>query len=650
MCGIVGIFDMRGKREIDRSLLARMNDAMTHRGPDGSGLHVEPGLGLGHRRLSIIDLEGGRQPLYNEDESVVVVFNGEIYNFQVLAAELAAKGHVFRTHSDTEVIVHGWEEWGEACVDRFRGMFAFALWDRKRETLFLARDRLGKKPLHYAVLPDGHLVFGSELKALLPFPGIDRSLDVTAVEDYFAFGYVPDPKTIYRSVAKLAPAHVVTLKRGEPMGRPRRYWDVSFHTRPAESEDDLRDALIERLREAVKLRLISDVPLGAFLSGGVDSSAVVAVMAGLSDGPVETCSIAFDNPAYDESRYARAVAERYGTRHHVSEVRADAFDLVDKLAAIYDEPFADSSAIPTYRVCKIARQHVTVALSGDGGDEVFAGYRRYRWSGYEERIRGFVPAAIRRPLFGTLGRLYPKLDWAPKVLRAKSTFESLGRDAVEGYFHSVSVLGDGLRQRLFSPSFRRDLQGYRAVETLRRVMDKAPADDAIGRIQYADIHTYLPGDILTKVDRASMANSLEVRVPMLDSEFVQWAAGLPLSARLNGREGKYLLKKAMEPFLPRDVLYRDKMGFSVPIGAWFRGPLRERVRAAVTGPTLAETGMFDMTFLATMVDQHQSGVREHSPALWALLMFESFLRQSGESRAVPSTSAPPPPRLARLAE
>ncbi|MFO1190478.1 MAG: XrtA/PEP-CTERM system amidotransferase [Alphaproteobacteria bacterium] len=650
MCGIVGIFDMRGTREINRGLLSRMNDAMTHRGPDGSGLHVEPGVGLGHRRLSIIDLEGGRQPLYNEDDSVVVVFNGEIYNFQGLVTELAAKGHVFRTHSDTEVIVHGWEEWGEACVDRFRGMFAFALWDRKRETLFLARDRLGKKPFYYAHTPDGHFVFGSELKALLPFPGIDRRLDETAVEDYFAYGYVPDPKTIYRAVAKLAPAHTMTLKRGQPMGRPRRYWDVSFHTVRNESEDELRDELIERLREAVKLRLISDVPLGAFLSGGVDSSAVVAVMAGLSDGPVETCSIAFDNPAYDESRYAKAVAERYGTRHHVSEVRADAFDLVDKLAAIYDEPFADSSAIPTYRVCKIARQHVTVALSGDGGDEVFAGYRRYRWSGYEERIRGLMPLAIRRPLFGTLGRLYPKLDWAPKVLRAKSTFESLGRDAAEGYFHSVSVLGDGLRQRLFSDAFRRNLQGYRAVDTLRGLMDRAPADDPIARIQYADIHTYLPGDILTKVDRASMANSLEVRVPMLDSQFVEWAAGLPLSARLNGREGKYLLKKSMEPFLPHDVLYRDKMGFAVPIGAWFRGPLRDRVRAAVTGPTLADVGIFDMEFLTTMVDQHQSGAREHSPALWALLMFESFLRQSNESRAAPVAADEPPARLARLAE
>jgi len=655
MCGIVGIFDMRGRREIDRGLLARMNDTLTHRGPDGAGLHVEAGLGLGHRRLSIIDLEGGRQPLYNEDESVVVVFNGEIYNFHALAAELAARGHVFRTHSDTEVIVHGWEEWGESCVDRFRGMFAFALWDRKRETLFLARDRLGKKPFYYAALPDGHFVFGSELKALLPFPGLDRGLDPTAVEDYFAYGYVPDPRTIYRSVAKLAPAHILTLRRGEPPRAPRRYWDVSFHTIRHEREDDLRDALIERLREAVKLRLIADVPLGAFLSGGVDSSAVVAVMAGLSNGPVETCSIAFDNPAYDESRYARAVAERYGTRHHVSEVRADAFDLVDRLASIYDEPFADSSAIPTYRVCKIAREHVTVALSGDGGDEVFAGYRRYRWSGYEERIRGLVPSGLRRPLFGFLGRAYPKLDWAPKALRAKSTFESLGRDAAEGYFHSVSVLGDGLRQRLFSDAFRRELQGHRALDTLRAVMERAPADDPIGRIQYADIHTYLPGDILTKVDRASMANSLEVRVPMLDSQVVEWAAGLPLAARLNGRQGKHLLKKAMEPFLPHDVLYRDKMGFAVPIGAWFRGPLRERVRSAVTGPTLAETGIFDMKALATMVDQHQSGVREHSAPLWALLMFESFLRQSGldqsdQTQAAAPVADLPPPRLARLAE
>ncbi|MHA1113661.1 MAG: asparagine synthase-related protein, partial [Alphaproteobacteria bacterium] len=318
----------------------------------------------------------------------------------------------------------------------------------------------------------------------------------------------------------------------------------------------------------------------------------------------------------------------------------DDFSLVDRLAGIYDEPFADSSAIPTFRVCEMARRHVTVALSGDCGDELFAGYRRHRWHHYEELVRGRLPDALRRPLFGLAGALYPKLDWAPKPLRAKATLQALARDSVAGYFHSVSVLHDGLRRRLYSPDFTRELQGYHAVETLRGHMENAPTDDHLARIQYADIKTYLCGDILTKVDRASMANSLEVRVPILDHPFVEWCAGLPADLRLRGREGKYIFKKALEPHLSRRILYRDKMGFAVPLSAWFRGPLREAVRAAVTGPTLAETGMFDQRYLVTLVDQHQSGAREHSAALWALLMFDSFLRHAHGGGAMSATAAP----------
>ena len=507
------------------------------------------------------------------------------------------------------------------------------MWDSNRRTLFLARDRLGIKPLHYALLGCGRLLFGSELKSLLVHPDLPRTIDPQAVEDYFGYGYIPDPKTIYGSVAKLAPGHTLTVRRGAAVPAPRQYWDLTFERRYAGSEAAACEALIDSLGEAVGIRMIADVPLGAFLSGGVDSSAVVALMAGRTGEPVDTCSISFGDARYDESRFAAEVAERYGTRHHVEQVDPDATDLVDRLAGFYDEPFADSSAMPTFRVCGLARKHVTVALSGDGGDELFAGYRRYRWHHYEERIRGRVPQGLRRPLFGTLGRLYPKMDWAPKPLRAKSTLQALARDAAEGYFRGVSVMHDGMRARLFSPAMRRELQGYAAVEVLARAMAAAPSDHHLERVQYADVKTYLAGDILTKVDRASMAHSLEVRVPILDHHFMEAHAGLPPELKLRGREGKYLLKKALEPHVPNDVLYREKMGFAVPLASWFRGPLEARARRAVSGPTLAGTGLFDMAFTASLIDQHVSGQWDHSAPLWALVMFESFLRRVHQSPA-----------------
>jgi len=636
MCGIVGIFDSRGQAPIDAGLLRRMNDSQVHRGPDGEGQFIDPGIGLGHRRLSIIDLAGGAQPLFNEDGSVVVVYNGEIYNFQELFEELAALGHRFRTRCDTEAIVHGWEEWGEDCVGRFRGMFAFALWDRKRETLFLARDRLGIKPLYYAPLADGTMLFGSELKSLLLHPALPRDIDPCAVEEYFAYGYVPDPRTIYQGVRKLAPGHLLVWRRGQSEPRPRAYWDVVFEDGAAVDEDRVRGELIDRLRDAVSCRMIADVPLGAFLSGGVDSSAVVAMMAGLSPDPINTCSIAFNDPAFDESAHAATMAQRYHTNHSVERVDPDAFDLVDRLATLYDEPYADSSAMPTYRVCEMARRHVTVALSGDGGDEVFAGYQRYRWHAYEEMVRGRLPQAIRGPLFGLMGRLYPEMGWGPRVLRAKSTLQAVARDTIGGYFYSVSLVYGEIRERLYSEAFRRALQGYNAREVMERHMRAAPTQDPLSRIQYADMKTYLPGDILTKVDRASMAHSLEVRVPLLDHSLVEWAAKIPSGLKLRRREGKYVFKKALAPHVPADVMYRPKMGFAVPLSAWFRGPLRERVRDAVTGPTLAETGMFDQRYLARLLDEHQSGARDLSAILWSLLMFDAFLRQVHAPTPVPA--------------
>jgi len=639
MCGIVGIFDTRGRRPIDRDLLHRMNEAQHHRGPDEGGLHVEPGVGLGHRRLSIIDLSTGQQPLDNEDGSVVIVFNGEVYNFQELFKTLAAAGHTFRTRSDTEAIVHAWEEWGEDCVLRLRGMFAFAIWDRNRDTLFLARDRLGKKPVYYALLPDGHLVFGSELKTLLIHPTLSRDVDPRAIEDYFALGYVPDPKTILKHAFKLPPAHTLKWARGAQVPAPREYWDVPFRPVTVSDEREAGEELVRRLREAVEIRLMSEVPLGAFLSGGVDSSAVVAMMAGLSSEPVNTCSIAFGDPAFDESEYARAVANRYRTNHHVDRVDPEDFDLVDQLAGLYDEPYADSSAMPTYRVCQLARRRVTVALSGDGGDETLAGYRRYRWHTYEERLRRLLPLDLRRVVFGVLGRLYPKLDWAPKFLRAKSTFQALARDSVEGYFHNFSILPDALRGRLYSHAFRRELGGYHAIEVFNAHTERAP-DHPLSMAQYLDFKTYLPGDILVKVDRASMAHALEVRVPILDQQFVEWVSGLPPEMKLRDGQGKHIFKRALEPYLPEDLLYRPKMGFAVPLARWFRGPLRDRVRASLLGPTLADTGLFERKVLTEIIDRHQSGVRDYSAALWALLMFEAFHRQVlGAEPAAPASPA-----------
>ena len=624
---------MRGGREIDRALLHKMNESQFHRGPVEGGLHLEPGVGFGHRRLSIIDLSSGQQPLFNEDHSVVVVFNGEIYNFQALMVELQGLGHTFRTHCDTEVIVHAWEQWGEECVPRLRGMFAFTIWDRNQKVLFMARDRLGIKPMHYAFLPDGMLVFGSELKTLLCAPNLSREIDPRAVEDYFAYGYVPEPRTIFTSALKLEPGHTLTLKAGQNPPPPKKYWDVPFTPHAPMRDEEMEAELVVHLREAVSSHMIADVPLGAFLSGGVDSSAIVAMMAGLTNEPVNTCSIGFNDTSFDESVYAQQVADQYKTNHQREIVDTDDYGLIDILAGLYDEPYADSSAIPTYRVCELARKRVTVALSGDGGDENFAGYRRHRFAMGEEKVRSMMPLTLRKPIFGMLGKIYPKADWAPQMFRAKTTFEALARDLVEGYFHGVSIQADRVRDNLFSDQFRSRLQGYRAIEVMRGHAAKAPTDDPLSIIQYIDMKTYLPGDILTKVDRASMAHALEVRVPLLDHKFVEWVSGLPSSSKLRNGEGKHVFKKALKPYLSDDILYRKKMGFSIPLGSWLRGPLRESMSRAVLNPALLDTGIFNASYLKQMIDQHQSGAKDHTVSLWSVLMFEAFLRKNGAGAA-----------------
>jgi asparagine synthase (glutamine-hydrolysing) len=493
------------------------------------------------------------------------------------------------------------------------------------------------KPLYYAELPDGRLMFASELKALMRCPQIERRIDPQAVEEYFAFGYVPDPKTIYSTVKKLEPGAYLCVKRGAGSVTPVRYWDVPLMGERTPDADPARWAgeLRERLKEAVRKRLMSDVPLGAFLSGGIDSSAVVAMMREIGAGKILTCSIGFSEPRYDESAYARQVAEGKQTDHKSEVVAASDYGLLDKLVDLYDEPYADSSAIPTYRVCQLARRHVTVALSGDGGDEDFLGYRRYRLFAMEERVRSRLPLGVRRAVFGPLGRFYPKLDWAPQFLRGKTTFEALARDQVEAYFHGVSLCSDKMRSDLFAGDFKRQLGGYGASEVFRQHAAGKSFSEGVTLAQYLDYKTYLPGDILTKVDRASMAHSLEVRTPFLDYEFVEWSAQLPAAAKLRASEGKAVLKEALEPVLPKEILYRKKMGFAVPLDIWFRGSLKEHIADVVRGSRLAGCGIFEKDTLARMVAQHQSGQRDFSAPLWSLLMFDGFLRRHEEAAAEP---------------
>jgi asparagine synthase (glutamine-hydrolysing) len=633
MCGIAGFYDQREHRSVPDPVLRAMTDSLAHRGPDGSGFYRAPGVGFGHRRLSIIDLAGGVQPMASADGRVHITYNGEIYNYREVRKVLQAEGHSFRTDSDTEVIIEAWRAWGEGCVERLRGMFVFAIWDERERSLFLARDRLGVKPLYYAELGDGRVIFGSELKALLAFPGLSREIDPRSIEDYFAYGYVPDDKCLLKSVKKLPAAHVLSLRWGQVGGRPRRYWDVCFDERVQGTPKALAEELTERMREAVRLRLVADVPVGAFLSGGVDSSAVVALMAGIVDTPVKSCSIGFDDPAYDETGHAEAVARRYATEHHARTVTVDDFDLIPTLMQAFDEPFADASALPTYRVSQLARETVKVALSGDGADEAMAGYRRYRLFMNEERLRAALPASARQRLFGTLGRIYPKLDWAPRILRAKATFEAMAMPTAEAYFHAVSVTPDRLRRRLFSDALKRQLGGYWAGSLYVDTMNSAPATTVLGKAQYADIQHWLPGDILTKVDRASMAVSLEAREPLLDHELVGWTAGLPDAMRLRGGEGKWLMKKAMQPFLPDDILYRRKMGFVVPIDRWFRGPLADRIEALASGSAAADTGWFDMNWFAACARAHRQGRADHSRLLWQMLMLDGSLQALAGTQA-----------------
>jgi asparagine synthase (glutamine-hydrolysing) len=625
MCGIAGLYYPDTPKPVDPQRIRAMANAVAHRGPDGAGVWTAPGVGLGHRRLSIIDVAGSPQPMASADGALTVSFNGEIYNFAALRAELQARGAVFVTSGDTEVLLHGWAYWGPAMLERLNGMFAFALHDARRQCLFLARDRLGVKPLHYAELSDGGVAFASELKGLLAHPLLRREPDIRAVEDYMAYGYVPDDACIVSGVRKLPAGHSLLIERGKAVPAPSRWWGVDFSRRASGSAKALEEELVALMREAVRSRMVSDVPLGAFLSGGVDSSTVVAFMAEASSKAVKTCTIGFDEAGHDERGYAAQVATRFATDHRERVVAADDFALIDTLVAAFDEPFADASALATYRVCELAREDVTVALSGDGADEAMAGYRRYKFQHAEERIRGLLPTTMRTRLFGTLGGFYPKADWAPQSLRAKTTLLALSEDGAEAYSRAVGVTTPEQRALLFSDGAKRALNGHRAEDRYVRSMRDAPARDAIDRAQYADFQHWLPGDILTKTDRTSMAVGLEAREPLLDYRLVEFAASLPVSMRLRGGRGKWLMKKAMERYLPGDILYRRKMGFVTPVSAWFRGALADEAAALAKSRVLAN--WFDPRAIATLAVDHRIGRAEHGRTLWQLVMLERSMQR-----------------------
>jgi asparagine synthase (glutamine-hydrolysing) len=622
VCGIAGVLYVDPDRPIAENLLRDMGRAIAHRGPDGEGFLREPGIGLVHRRLSIIDLEGGRQPLGNEDGSVQVVFNGEIYNYHHLRADLERRGHRFRTKSDTEVLVHLYEDEGERLVERLRGMFAFALWDRGRRRLLLARDRLGIKPL-YVYRDAEKLLFASELKAILVHPGIAREIDPESLEDYLAFGMVPGRRSIFRGIEKVLPAHTWMVGRGNWDASPRRYWQLRFESDPRPSAGEWQEAVRAKVAETVRLHLIADVPVGAFLSGGLDSSVVVAAATGETAEPLQTFSIGLGDERISELPYARAVSSQYGTRHVEQVVMADAVSLLNELTEFFDEPFADSSAVPTYLVSRLASQSVKVALSGDGGDEAFGGYARYAHDLQEAELRRKLPAWLRRGL-RPVARAWPKADWLPRRLRAKTRLTNLSLDAGPAYANTLQVCRQPLRRRLLGRDVAAQLNGHRPEKVVCDGFASAPNDDALAGMIAADIATLLPDDYLVKVDRASMANGLEVRPPLLDHELLELTARIPSDFKIRDGQTKWLMKQAFADVLPIEVRTRPKQGFEMPIDDWLHGPLREQVETAVLSKDSRVAGLIDQSQARSLYQAHRSGVGRHGAVLWSLLVLAKW--------------------------
>jgi asparagine synthase (glutamine-hydrolysing) len=628
MCGIAGFADSSPftprRGDADVALVHRMCDVIRHRGPDDEGLHVEAGVGLGMRRLSIIDLSTGRQPIPNEDQTVWVVFNGEIYNYRELRAELERHGHRFHTSSDTETIVHAYEEWGEDCFARLRGMFGIALWDREERTLLLARDRAGIKPLHFTE-HRGRLYFGSELKSLLAAGAVDGEIDIASLDHFFTFLYTPRDRSIFKGVRKLPPGHVLRWRDGRATVFP--FWQIGATETFSGGEQEAALRLREALGDAVRSHMMSDVPLGAFLSGGVDSSAVVGLMAEASDRPVQTFSIGFDVAEFDELEHARAVATHFGTDHHEFVVKPDGLSILDRLIEHFDEPFADSSAIPTWYVSEVARRHVTVVLSGDGGDELFGGYDRYLPHPRVERFDR-LPVPGRQALAGAV---WPLL---PHGVPGKNFLRHVARDDNGRYIDSISLFHDDEKRALFSADVRAALGRGSAQAALATHFDRFRELSPHSRMMRFDFETYLPEDVLTKVDRMSMAHSIESRVPLLDNEVIDLAASLPASMKIRNGRRKHILKEAIKGLVPDHILDRKKQGFGVPLGVWFRGGLTDVFADVLGSSRTRQRGYFQQPFVDRIVHEHLSGRRDHTLQLWQLLVFELWHRQYVDSTAL----------------
>lgn len=620
MCGIAG-FSLFNAHEGDEKTLEAMGQAILHRGPDAGGTYIDDKIGLCHRRLSILDLsEAGNQPMYSQDDNLVIVFNGEIYNFLELREELKQEGQTFNSHTDTEVILALYQKYGEQCLDKLNGMFAFAIWDKAAQSLFIARDRLGKKPLYY-FSHNGRFAFASEIKAILTLNDIPKDIRLDAVHDFFAYQYIPDPKSIFTHIHKLPPAHYLKLdSNGFSI---HEYWDVSFKQVNQGTEQDHAQQLKSLLEKVTRQRMISDVPLGAFLSGGVDSSGVVAMMAETSDAPVKTCTIGFDDEKFNEADFAREIAEKYQTEHHEFTVKQNVAQDLEHIVSFFDEPFADPSLVPTYYVSELARKAVTVALAGDGGDEMFAGYEKYSVDDVENRLRNKFPKVIRHSFFPGLAKF---AGFVPGKVgkKAKSLLTSLSYEPAMGFYITNSMMTDEMWNSLATDNTKHSLSNYHPSQYTLEMYEKADGPDHLSKILYTDIKTYMTGGILVKVDRMSMANSLEVRAPILDYQVTEFAATLPSERKFKQGTKKYLLKKVFEPFIPDSLLHRKKMGFSTPIDTWFRTELKDLTEANILGAQNGLKDIFDASRVQQVWDEHQSGKHQHGIVLWSMLMYQMW--------------------------
>ncbi|MGJ8682010.1 asparagine synthase (glutamine-hydrolyzing) [Paraglaciecola sp.] len=626
MCGITCWVKAKGNvHSDDDALFKNMTRSMHHRGPDGEGYYVKGQVALGHTRLAIVDIDNGQQPMKRAEISVT--FNGEIYNFVELKEELQSAGFVFQTHCDTEVLLHGWAHWGEGLVNKLRGMFAFVIWDEPVNKLFVARDRFGIKPLYWGITNDGDLLIASELKALKLHPKLNKDLCEQAIEDFFSLGYVIEPKSIFKSVRKLSAGHYMTIDLDNLSGLSEKaYWQLKEHlSSNHENVEKLKIEFETLLSESVKLRMRADVQVGAFLSGGVDSSVIVGNMTKHTEKPVKTSSIGFDLSAYDESFFAERVAKHFNCDHVTTSVSVNDLSLVDKLIDIYDEPFADNSAIPTFILSKATNKYVKVALSGDGADELLFGYRNHQMFLFEDRLRSAIPSFVRKHLLGSLAKYYPDSRFIPKLLRAKTTLEGLSNDKIDGYHNAISISSQTALQSVYSYKFKKMLNNYSSLKVFRKLAKEVNDQESLKQVQYIDFKTYLPGSILTKVDRASMANSLEVRVPFLDHKLVEWGLKLGPKVNLNVRTGKKLMAKTFAKLVPSYILNRKKMGFTSPLDEWFRQIPLETLEARVLSQNILSTSYFDVQGIHNILLEHHQRKKNHGLTIWSLVLFESFL-------------------------